>query len=314
MKDADKHEPLHLQHTFLASANTLFDAWITPPVAELWLFQYKENSVEFLADAKEGGSFHTEDKNDAKKVSHSGKYITINRPHTLVFALSVPDHFEGESEVTIEIQPGEAGTILNFTQKNVDTSNNAGPWQNMFKQLEQLLIQPYLIDTKSGVQPVIEAINITLMQMAGFVLPLDDEQINKVPFKNSWTAAQLLRHIIKSLSGISGLMTKKLKAAERDPHEKILPLKQAFLDITHTMQSPDFIVPEDKKYEKQIVLDDLYNCLYALNRSIDNIDGNGLITGLPLGDVTQLELLHFVFYHAQRHLIQMKRITDALMS
>ena len=78
------------------------------------------------------------------------------------------------------------------------------------------------------------------------------------------------------------------------------------------MQSPDFIIPEEKEYEKKTVLKNLYECLYNLNRAASEIEPAGLITGLPLGDAAKLELLHFLFYHTQRHLIQMKRITDAL--
>jgi len=45
---------------------------------------------------------------------------------------------------------------------------------------------------------------------------------------------------------------------------------------------------------------------------LKTVNANELITGLPLGPITKLEIIHFIFYHFQRHLIQMKRITEAL--
>ncbi len=312
MENTGEHSPLTLEHTFLASEKTLFDAWITPPVTELWLFQSQENPVNFFADIKEGGAFHTEEKKDSEAISHFGKYKRIERPNRLVLGLEVPGHFKGESEITVTVKEGPGGTVLSFVQTNVDTSKNVKPWQSMFDSLEKLVVQPYLVTSTSDVRQVVEAINITVMQTAGFFIPLTNDQVNQSPFAQSWTAAQLIRHITKSMAGMGELLSKSMPAAQRDPYQKILPLKQVFLDITHRMQSPDFIVPEEKLYDKQIVLSDLHNCLYSLNHALDKIEATGLITGLPFGDVTKLELLHFILYHTQRHLIQMKRITDAL--
>jgi len=78
------------------------------------------------------------------------------------------------------------------------------------------------------------------------------------------------------------------------------------------MQSPEFIVPEKMRYSKQSLIKEFEAALSPLTR-IKNVNGNELITGLPLGPTTKLELLHFILYHIQRHLIQMKRITEALV-
>jgi len=45
---------------------------------------------------------------------------------------------------------------------------------------------------------------------------------------------------------------------------------------------------------------------------VKNVGWNEVITGLPLGDVTKLEITHFMLYHLQRHLMQMRRITGVL--
>jgi len=50
MKDQKDFQPLHLKYTFQASATTVYDAWITKPVAELWLFKNETNRLHFEAD------------------------------------------------------------------------------------------------------------------------------------------------------------------------------------------------------------------------------------------------------------------------
>ena len=78
------------------------------------------------------------------------------------------------------------------------------------------------------------------------------------------------------------------------------------------MKSPDFIVPEEGPYEKQAITEELTNALMHLKESSVNANLSDLVKGLPLGDITKLEILHFVLYHTQRHRHQMNKICDAL--
>ena len=61
MKVQTYFQPLNLQYVFQTSPTTVFDAWITKPVAELWLFKNKTNQINFEADVKEGGSFSVDE-------------------------------------------------------------------------------------------------------------------------------------------------------------------------------------------------------------------------------------------------------------
>jgi len=310
--DSKHFPPLQLEHKYAGSATSLFDAWTLPSVAELWLFQGAEKEIDFIADVKEGGEFHTVDKSGTHSVSHSGHYIKIDRPNELLFSLAVPDHFEGLSEVKVEIKEMPGGCILKFSQKNVDTSRNVEPWQSMLEQIQKILTSPYVITITSDKKEIISAINVVLMQLAGFVISLADDQINKIPFKDSWTAGQLIRHIIKSVTVMATAMGKPGKPATRDVTKKVIGLKQTFLDLTIRLQSPEFIVPETKNYERDSLIKDLQSCLKQLKEAASAADMSEIAEGLPIGEVTKLEILHFVLYHSQRHLFQMKKITDAL--
>src|SRR5215217_3687741 len=96
-------QPLHLEYPFQASATSVYDAWISKPVTELWLFKNETNDLNFEADVKKDGEFSVVEYDDGKKIDHRGQYLVIDRPNKLCFTLEVPTHFEGVSEVVVEI-------------------------------------------------------------------------------------------------------------------------------------------------------------------------------------------------------------------
>jgi hypothetical protein len=102
------------------------------------------------------------------------------------------------------------------------------------------------------------------------------------------------------------------KPAERSADEKIPMFRKTFLDFSSKMKAPEFIVPEEKTYDKQTSIEALKNAFKQLKETADKADVNEMVEGLPMGTVTKLELLHFVLYHTQRHLHQLKKICEAL--
>ena len=159
---------------------------------------------------------------------------------------------------------------------------------------------------------LLAAIDEARSQLVGLMSSLDEIKINTVPYKDSWTAGQLFRHVTKSTNGMAKAMRRESKPAKRDAGERIPGLKKAFLDFSSKMKSPDFIVPEEGPYEKQAAIEEINRSFEQFKESTTNTNLTDLVEGLPLGAVTKLELLHFVLYHTQRHLHQMQRIFDAL--
>jgi uncharacterized protein YndB with AHSA1/START domain len=309
-----KFPELRLTYSYAATAEHVFDSWLNPEVLKHWIFVGNSNKITKVElEEKEDGKFSIVEENNGKTIDHFGKYIHIKRPESLSFSLEVPDHFEGVSYVEVSIERQGPACALTFIQSNIDTSKTEQAWVKMFQTLDTVLKQPYRITEESGQHDLLTAIDVIAMQMAGLILPLDDKQINVVPYPKSWTAGQLLQHITKSVSAIASALRKDAGPAERDPKQRIIELKQIFLDITHNMQSPDFIVPEKKNFDKQTITKELSWSLSQLKESVEKTDIYGLVTDLPMGPVTKLELLHFVLYHMQRHLIQMKKITSVLV-
>ena len=169
-----------------------------------------------------------------------------------------------------------------------------------------------MITASSEKSELLNSIGKAISEMDALISSLDENQINTVPFKDSWTAAQVSRHVSKSINGMAKAMRMEAKPAERKVDEKIPMLKNAFLDFSSKMKSPPFIVPEEGPYEKRSVTEQLNNAFEKFKESTLNANLSELPENLPLGAVTKLELLHFVLYHTQRHLHQMTRICEAL--
>jgi hypothetical protein len=161
-------------------------------------------------------------------------------------------------------------------------------------------------------QDILAIINETAAEIAGSAAALPEDKLNAVPYQNSWTAAQLLRHLVKSTDLMTGGLETPGKPANRDPGGRIGELRRLFLDTSQKLQSPDVIVPESIQYHKTEILNEWHNAFESFNIAAEKADLATLVEDLPLGPVTKIELLNFVEVHLQRHLIQMKKITAAL--
>lgn len=159
---------------------------------------------------------------------------------------------------------------------------------------------------------LLRTINEPVTQLVSLISALDENKVNAVPYADSWTAGQLLDHVIKSTGGIAELMRIPGKQAGRDPGEKIEELKKVFLDFSLKMKSPGMIVPGAGPFKKQVVIRKLGSSFERLEENTKNANLSELVQNFPGGEVTKLELLHFVLYHTQRHLHQMNKICEAL--
>jgi hypothetical protein len=148
--------------------------------------------------------------------------------------------------------------------------------------------------------------------LADLMSAVDEDKVNTIPYEGSWTAPQLLRHVTKSINGMTKALQMDAKPAQRDPGGRIEELKKVFLDFSIKLTQPEFIVPEEMIYEKQSSIDEIKESFNRYKKSAESADLYELVEGLPLGPITKLEIIHFVLYHTQRHLHQMKKICSAL--
>lgn len=163
-------------------------------------------------------------------------------------------------------------------------------------------------------QELLDAISIAKSEILDLISPLSEQTINTIPYKDSWTVGQLYRHVSKSTNGMAKVLKIPGTPVERDPAGRVPELSDTFLNFEHKLKSPDFIVPEEGSYEKLVVIQDLQNSFKSLEESVHGMAQAELVNNLPFGPITKLEILHFVWYHTQRHLHQLKKISKALQT
>jgi len=135
-----------------------------------------------------------------------------------------------------------------------------------------------------------------------------EKQINAVPFENSWTAAQVAEHVTKSNSGIALSLQKEGEVIARNPEERARELKETFLNFSTKLQSPKFILPTKDIYSKEEVIAELKKSIWQIKDLSRRVNLSEAIKHPAFGEITKLEMLHFVVYHTQRHIHQIKKI------
>ncbi|GAC1427063.1 MAG: hypothetical protein NVSMB7_03820 [Chitinophagaceae bacterium] len=145
-------------------------------------------------------------------------------------------------------------------------------------------------------------------ELMELISALREEQLNTIPFKGSWTAAQLATHVIKSNNAIAQAMDMDEKVAERNPAERVEELKKIFLGFSIRMKSPEFIAPEPGRYEKEKLVAALKRSCEQIKEKRAQLNLSAVIEISAFGQITRLELLHFVLYHTRRHIHQLKNI------
>jgi uncharacterized protein YndB with AHSA1/START domain len=102
-----------------ASAERLFDAWLSPEEAAQFLFRVPEgNIVRCEIDARVGGRFLIIDRRPDGDAEHHGQYLEIDRPSRLVFLFRGPGTKEGDwSKVSVETVAGANGCTVTITHE-----------------------------------------------------------------------------------------------------------------------------------------------------------------------------------------------------
>ena len=111
---------VRVTHTFTASPERVFDAWLQPDLLALWIFGHtglQEEVVHLRTDPRVGGAFSFLVKRGGEHVDHVGHYLEIDRPRRLVFTWTVVPAPEEGSRVTIEITPRAGGCALTLTHE-----------------------------------------------------------------------------------------------------------------------------------------------------------------------------------------------------
>ncbi|MBB5623276.1 hypothetical protein HDE69_004360 [Pedobacter cryoconitis] len=155
----------------------------------------------------------------------------------------------------------------------------------------------------------------TLTTLLQVVSSFDEEELNKIPFSDSWTAGQVVQHLILANTGFIEVMQGPVKDADREPDQLVAQIRADFLNFDTKMKSPDFILPLPISYSKQRQLGTLENIKSSLINLIQTMELDKICLTFELpgyGFLTRIEAIYFVNYHSQRHTHQLNNIYQYL--
>lgn len=147
--------------------------------------------------------------------------------------------------------------------------------------------------------------------LAGF----SQEEFNTVPFTGSWTAAQVTQHILLGSSGYPELFAGKTQKTIRKYDEHVKELEAIFLNFNTKMDTPDFLKPAFKNYDKNsltLALSSLESDLIQAAETCD-LTLTCLDFEVPgFEKFTIYEWINFALVHTQRHTNQLNTILHYL--
>ena len=104
---------------FTASAERVFDAWLTPRLLGQWMMGpgiRDEKLLRLDVDPRVGGRFSMLVERDGERIDHVGEYLVIDRPRRLSFTWTIAGEADQDgSRVDIVITPTPTGCELCLT-------------------------------------------------------------------------------------------------------------------------------------------------------------------------------------------------------
>lgn len=144
-----------------------------------------------------------------------------------------------------------------------------------------------------------------------------ESELNIIPFEGSWTAGQVVKHLILSSAGFPEMCAGKTEKTTREPDEKIKDIEALFLNFDIKMESPEFILPANTEYSKNSLALSLLKNEKELLDITDHYDLSLTILDFELpgfGKFTILEWIGFVLTHIKRHLSQLQSISKMVIN
>ena len=151
----------------------------------------------------------------------------------------------------------------------------------------------------------------TFQKLNKGISQFSESEFNMIPYQGSWTAGQVVQHIILAASGYSEVFSGETQKSTRKYDEKVKEIEKLFLNFSIKMDSPASIFPEKKEYSKN----DLSIKLLQIESELLNAAEQFDLTLIPVkfqipgfGEFTIYECIRFALIHTQRHTHQLNTI------
>jgi len=142
-----------------------------------------------------------------------------------------------------------------------------------------------------------------------------DRDFNLRVSENSWSAGEVVEHLIKLDKLLIRLLEGNSKPSERNPEEKMNIIKTGFLDISKKYNSPKFMIPADNNQNKNDCINKITEQRKKIKELIEFVDLSLTYPELihpVFGEMSGVEWVYSIIYHLKRHIFQIKEIETIL--
>lgn len=138
------------------------------------------------------------------------------------------------------------------------------------------------------------------------------ENVNVQPATGGWSVAQVMDHLTKSNRSIVKALKLHGTQINREPTERVQELKDIFLDYSKKFDAPSFIIPSNQPLDKTEITSGFTQSGEDIIQAAEHTNTSEMIDHPAFGDITKLEILHFVLYHSIRHKRQIDNIIKSI--
>jgi hypothetical protein len=124
-----------------------------------------------------------------------------------------------------------------------------------------------------------------------------ENEFNANGSSTAWNAAKVCEHIIRSAEAIADALSARAKAADRNAEERVLELKELFLNFDKKFQSPRFVLPVETGYTRGAFAEDLKKSMERVRELSKSVNLFETIDVPGFGELTKPELFHFIIFH-----------------
>jgi hypothetical protein len=138
-----------------------------------------------------------------------------------------------------------------------------------------------------------------------------EEEINHIPFPNSWTPAQVALHVILATDGVPDRNT---KSVDRPFDAYLVMIRPWWEDLHQKFKSPEPLRPDNRTHSKQELLSELRRCREKDLSIASEKDLTVICLDIELptiGLLTRYEWLWFIEMHLRRHIFQLKNMRES---
>jgi uncharacterized protein YndB with AHSA1/START domain len=136
---------VHIERTFAASAEDVFDAWTSPEVMRRWFHCAPDWATpEAEVDLRVGGKVRVVmRKPDGTEVEAQGEYTLIDRPHRLVMTWAFDDDPSNEQLIELTFSQSGGSTTVLLVNSGISTASRRDAqdwgWHGCLDQLGRAL-------------------------------------------------------------------------------------------------------------------------------------------------------------------------------